>query len=64
VELAKVRNGMEGTVSEWKRVRKGGRLRSRGNRKVDAANQMKLVGLNIMRIYNYRIQCERLRRLA
>jgi hypothetical protein len=39
-------------------------LRYPGNRKVDAANQMKLVGLNIMRIYNFRIQCERLRRLA
>ncbi|MDR1315039.1 MAG: hypothetical protein LBQ12_15450 [Deltaproteobacteria bacterium] len=35
-----------------------------GNRKVDAANQMKLVGLNIMRIFKFRIQCVRLRRLA
>jgi hypothetical protein len=34
------------------------------NRKVDAANKMKLVGLNIMGIFKFRIQCVRIRRPA
>jgi hypothetical protein len=39
-------------------------VRCLGTAKVDAANQMKLVGLNIMGIFKFRIHCVRLRRLA
>ncbi|MDR1312729.1 MAG: hypothetical protein LBQ12_03300 [Deltaproteobacteria bacterium] len=54
---AERRGGVEGAASGWKRDRKGGGLRLRGNRKADAANWMKPVGLDIMRIFNFRIQC-------
>jgi hypothetical protein len=62
VAKARQRNGVEGTVSEWKRGPGAGRLRVRGDRRVKAAVFLKMAGVNLMRINGFRLDCERIRR--
>jgi hypothetical protein len=64
VRKARQRNGNEGTISEFKRTVKIGRLRVRGDRMVEAVNYMKMAGLNVRRCHGYRRARERLRKLA
>jgi hypothetical protein len=51
--VAGMRNGMEGTISELKRVEKAGHVRVRGDGQVNATNYLKALGLNIRRLHLY-----------
>jgi hypothetical protein len=64
VQKARQRNGIEGTISELKRMVKIGRLRVREGRMVETVNCIRLPGLNIRRCHGYRRASERLRKLA
>jgi hypothetical protein len=62
IAKARQRNGIEGTVSEWKMGPGAGKLRVRGDRRVKAAVFFKMVDVNLMRINGFRLDCERIRR--
>jgi hypothetical protein len=56
VVKARMRNGVEGTFSEFKRVELGGKLRVRGPEMVDAVICLKMLGLNIWRFHAFMLE--------
>ncbi|MDR2613543.1 MAG: transposase [Deltaproteobacteria bacterium] len=56
---ARQRNGIEGAMSEAKRVQGIGRLRIRGTLGVTGANFLKMLGMTIKRGFNFVIERRR-----
>jgi hypothetical protein len=60
VAKARQRNGIEGTMSEAKSVQGIGRQRIHGTLRVTGANFLKMLGMNIKRVFDFVIERRRL----